>query len=54
MIKDLVVKGEIKVKYIKSELNVADIFTKPLGRMLFSRIADAIMDKKTLDSKEEC
>ena len=54
MIKDLVVKGEIKVKYVKSELNVADIFTKPLGRMLFSKIADAIMDKKTLDSKEEC
>ena len=54
MIKDLVTKGLIKGQHIRSELNVADMFTKPLGRILFSKIADAIMDKKALSSKEEC
>jgi len=54
MIKDLVAKEEMKIQYVQSSLNIADIFTKPLGRLLFSRVAEAIMNKKKLDSKEEC
>ena len=54
MIKDLVAKKEIEVKFISSSLNIADIFTKPLGRLLFSRIAESIMERKKLNSKEEC
>ena len=54
MIKDLIAKGQIEISYVRSDLNIADIFTKPLGRLLFSKVADAIMDKRILHSKEEC
>jgi histone deacetylase 1/2 len=34
---------EISLHYVKSEDNLADIFTKPLGRIAFTRLADRMM-----------
>ena len=36
-IRELVADGTIKPKYVKSEDNTADIFTKPLGRVAFQK-----------------
>ncbi len=42
-IKDEVGSKHVKLQYIPSEANLADIFTKPLGSLRFSRLRDPVM-----------
>ena len=41
--KQTVIQGHIKVGYVKSEDNVADLFTKPLGRIAFHKLKEKLM-----------
>ena len=42
-IKDLFNQGKYTLKYVTSEDNIADIFTKPLGRLHFNKVLNKIM-----------
>ena len=54
MINDLVAKKENEVKIISSSLNVVDMSIKPLGRLFFRRIAEAITESIKFISRREC
>ena len=41
--KEAVLKGEITPRYVRSEDNVADIFTKPLGRIAFEKLRNVLL-----------
>jgi len=42
-IKDMYTRGDLSLDYIKSEDNVADLFTKPLGKVKFQELVSKIM-----------
>jgi len=42
-LREHVERGTIIMRYITTSANIADFFTKPLGRLLFIRLRDAIM-----------
>ena len=44
--KEAVLTGKVLTEYVKSEHNVADIFTKALGRISFSRLRDKLLVKQ--------
>ena len=43
VIRDYVGAGKIKVERVSTELNTADIFTKPLSRPLFEKHRDSLL-----------
>ena len=43
-IRELVEEAAIRVKYISSRHNIADIFTKPLDKKLFVELRDKLMN----------
>ena len=43
-VREQVKKGTVNVKYVPSIENLADLMTKPLGRVIFQRLTKAIMD----------
>ena len=51
-IKDLVSQKQLILKYVPSEHNLADIFTKPLGRINFHRLCNKLLIDTS--DKEEC
>ena len=46
LIKQKVNEGKIIVQYIKGTNNIADVFTKPLGRLNFTRLINKIMNEE--------
>jgi hypothetical protein len=42
-VRELVQAGEVKFQYVRSQENVADIFTKPLDRVLFQRFSRLLL-----------
>ena len=44
--KQLVHENEITIKYVPTEWNIADFFTKPLGRLIFSKLVKLIYSSK--------
>lgn len=42
-VREAVKKGEVKLEYVRSEDNVADILTKPLGAQAFNNIRRKIV-----------
>jgi hypothetical protein len=50
-LRDLVEKGEVKIHYVPSEENLADILTKPLGTTLHRRIV-AMMGMENDDEQD--
>ena len=43
-IRDLVERGVVEFKYVKSADNIADIFTKPLPRAAYNKHATKLID----------
>ena len=41
-VKEAIHQGQIELKYIRSEDNVADVFTKPLGPQKFQKCVQAM------------
>ena len=50
-VKDYVQKGMVKLKYVPSEKNLADIFTKPMKKIAFKRLRDRLL--KPVVAREE-
>ena len=50
-VKDYVQKGMVKLKYVPSEKNLADIFTKPMKKIAFKRLRDRLL--KPVVAQEE-
>ena len=48
-IREYVEEGVVKIIFVKSKLNTADIFTKSLGQELFLRHRNDIMDGRNND-----
>ncbi len=44
-IRELIVKGDIKLKWLPTSEQLADIFTKPLGGTIFTNLRDKLMKK---------
>lgn len=44
-VRELVQAGEVKFQYVRSQENVADIFTKPLDRVLFQRFSRLLNER---------
>ena len=44
-VKDYVKKGMVKLKYVPSEDNLADILTKPMKKTSFRRLRDRLMQE---------
>ena len=42
-VKDYVSKGLVKLKYVSSEANLADILTKPMKKVGFKRLRDILL-----------
>jgi len=42
-IKDEVARKNVQLQYVATDANLADVFTKPLGNLKFSRIRDRIL-----------
>ncbi len=42
LIRDCVMNGTVSVQHVRSEDNLADEFTKPLGRVAFQKFRDKI------------
>lgn len=42
-------RGELKLRHVPTETMIADIFTKPNGRILFEKLAAKIMGDVSLD-----
>ena len=49
LIKSKIQENKIILRYIKSEDNIADIFTKPLGRLKFNKLCEKIMSTQDQD-----
>ncbi len=45
-VKQLVHENKITIKYVPTEWNIADLFTKPLGRLIFSKLVKLIYSSK--------
>lgn len=43
-LRDRVRNGDVDVQYVSTEKQLADIMTKPLGRIVFSRLLKSIVD----------
>ena len=53
-IRDMVQKGAIKLKYVPTEEQVADVLTKPLARVKFEYFRDKLgVVRKDLSRKRE-
>ena len=52
-IHEMVSNGELHLKYIPTTSNLADLFTKGLERIVFTRLRDAIMNGRTSDILSE-
>ena len=48
-IREHVLRGNIALVYLETALMIADIFTKPLGRILFKRFRDIILGHEPFD-----
>ena len=47
-VREQVKKGALNVKYISTEDQLADLMTKPLGRVIFQRLVKRIMDTEAV------
>ena len=53
-IRDMVRKGDVKIKYVPIEEQVADVLTKPLARIKFEYFRDKLgVVRKDLSRKRE-
>ena len=50
-VKDLFKVGKYQIRYVRSDENLADLFTKPLQRLNFQRIVDKLMYSDKLENK---
>ncbi len=46
-IKQMISKGKVKVEYVPGTSNIADIFTKPLGRVNFKKLSEWLLSDNT-------
>ena len=53
-VSDLMKKGEIKIKYVKTEDQIADILTKPLPKITFCRLRDLMLNVQTVSTLKSC
>ena len=49
-VKELIKKGELEVEFVKSENNLADIFTKNTRDILNNKLTEKYMDKRESDN----